>query len=100
MTESAFSTSYNEQGLSVKQVRIKGDRSVVKERKSIYPVFCPAIDSDIDGMLRAEGFREGPPLAAVFADIADGVKELAGINFYISPLGGEQTDNVVSLLLG
>jgi hypothetical protein len=66
----------------------------------IYPVFCPAIDSDIDGMLRVDGFREGPLLAAVFADIADGVKELAVINFYISLLGGEQTDNVVSLLLG
>jgi transposase len=35
MAESAFSTSYNEEGLSVKQVRIKGDRSIVKERKSI-----------------------------------------------------------------
>jgi transposase len=35
MAESAFSTTYNEQGLSVKQVRIRGDRSIVKERKSI-----------------------------------------------------------------
>jgi hypothetical protein len=35
MAESAFSTSYNEEGLSVKQVRIQGDRSVVQERKSI-----------------------------------------------------------------
>jgi hypothetical protein len=35
MSESAFSTSYNEEGLSVKQVRIKGERSIVKERKSI-----------------------------------------------------------------
>jgi transposase len=35
MAESAFSTTYNEEGLSVKQARIKGDRSIVKERKSI-----------------------------------------------------------------
>jgi hypothetical protein len=35
MSESAFSTTYNEQGLSVKQVRIQGERSIVKERKSI-----------------------------------------------------------------
>jgi transposase len=35
MAESAFNTTYNEEGLSVKQVRIKGERSVVKERKSI-----------------------------------------------------------------
>jgi hypothetical protein len=35
MAESAFNRTYNEQGLSVKQVRIKGDRSIVKERKSI-----------------------------------------------------------------
>jgi transposase len=35
MAESAFSTTYNEQGLSVKQVRIQGDRVIVKERKSI-----------------------------------------------------------------
>jgi transposase len=39
MAESAFSTAYNEEGLSVKQVKIQGDRPVVKERKSIveYP---------------------------------------------------------------
>jgi transposase len=35
VTEPAFSTSYNEEGLLVKQVRIKGDRPIVKERKSI-----------------------------------------------------------------
>jgi hypothetical protein len=35
MAESTFSTTYNERGLSVKQVRIKGCRSIVKERKSI-----------------------------------------------------------------
>jgi transposase len=35
MAESTFSTSYNEQGLLVKQIRIKASRSIVKERKSI-----------------------------------------------------------------
>jgi hypothetical protein len=35
MAESEFSASYNEEGLLVKQVRIKGDRETVKERKSI-----------------------------------------------------------------
>jgi hypothetical protein len=35
MSESAFSTTCNEEGLSVKQVRIQGDWPVVKERKSI-----------------------------------------------------------------
>jgi hypothetical protein len=35
MAESAFSRSYNERGLTVRQVRIKGERLVVKERKSI-----------------------------------------------------------------
>jgi hypothetical protein len=35
MAEPAFSTSYNEEGLLVKQVRIKGDWETVKERKSI-----------------------------------------------------------------
>jgi transposase len=35
MAESEFSASYNEEGLRVKQVRIKGDRSIVKERKNI-----------------------------------------------------------------
>jgi hypothetical protein len=35
MAESAFSRPYNEQGLSVKQVRVKGSRPIVKERKSI-----------------------------------------------------------------
>jgi transposase len=35
MAEAAFSKTYNEEGLSVKQMRIHGDRSVVKERKSI-----------------------------------------------------------------
>jgi hypothetical protein len=35
MAEPAFSTSYNEKGLAVKQVRVKGGRPIVKERKSI-----------------------------------------------------------------
>ena len=35
MAESAFSTTYNEERLTVKQVRIQGDRGIVKERKSI-----------------------------------------------------------------
>jgi hypothetical protein len=35
MTEGGFSTTYTEEGLTVKQVRIKGDRGIVKERKSI-----------------------------------------------------------------
>lgn len=35
MAESAFSKSYNEEGLTVRQLRIKGDRGLVKERKSI-----------------------------------------------------------------
>jgi hypothetical protein len=35
MPESAFSKTYNDQGLSVEQVRIRADRSLVKERKSI-----------------------------------------------------------------
>jgi hypothetical protein len=53
--------------------------------------------SDIDGMPGAEGFREGPPFTAVFADIDEGVKEPAVINFYISPLLREQTENLFSL---
>jgi hypothetical protein len=35
MAEGAFSTSYHAGGLMVKQVRIRGERSIVKERKSI-----------------------------------------------------------------
>jgi transposase len=35
MAEAAFSTSCNDRGLSVKQVRIHGERGIVKERKSI-----------------------------------------------------------------
>ena len=35
MAGSAFSASYNERGLSVRQVRIKAARSTMKERKSI-----------------------------------------------------------------
>jgi hypothetical protein len=35
MAESAFSTSYTERGLAVKQVRIQGSRRLVTERKSI-----------------------------------------------------------------
>jgi hypothetical protein len=35
MPEPAFSKTYNDQGLSVKQVRIRADRTLVKERESI-----------------------------------------------------------------
>jgi hypothetical protein len=51
-----------------------------------YSVFCPAVDSDVDGMPGAEGFRKGPPFTAVFTDIDDGIKEPAVIDFYIFPL--------------
>lgn len=65
-----------------------------------HAVFGPSVDSDVDGMPGAEGFREGPPFTAVFADIDDGVKEPVVIDFHISPLFGKQTDNFVSLFLG
>jgi hypothetical protein len=48
-------------------------------------------------MPRAEGFREGPPFTAVFADIDDSIKEPAVMDFYISPLLGEKTENLFSL---
>jgi hypothetical protein len=48
----------------------------------------------------AEDLREGPPLAAVFADIDDRVKELAVIDFYLSPLFREKVDNFFPLFLG
>jgi hypothetical protein len=60
-------------------------------------VFGPPVDSEVDGMPGAEGFREGRPFTAVFTDIDDGVKEAAIIDLYISPLYGEQADNVVPL---
>jgi hypothetical protein len=58
-----------------------------------HAVFGPSVDSDVDGMPGAEGFREGPPFAAVFADIDDSVKEPAVMDFYISPLFREKGNN-------
>jgi hypothetical protein len=60
-------------------------------------VFCPAVDSDVDGMPGAEGFRKGPLFTAVFADIDEGIKKLSIIDFHISPLFGEDADNFVPL---
>jgi hypothetical protein len=53
-------------------------------------VFCPPVDSDVDGMPEAEGPGEGPPFAAVFANIDYGVWETAVIDFHVSPLFGEK----------
>jgi hypothetical protein len=63
------------------------------------PVFGPAVDSDVDGMLEAEGFRERPPFTAVFTDIDDGVKKPTAIDFYISPLFREKGNNFFPLFL-
>jgi hypothetical protein len=62
-----------------------------------HAVFCPPVDSDVDGMPRAEGFRESPPFTAVFADIDEGIKEPAVIDFYISPLFGEEPEDLFPL---
>jgi hypothetical protein len=65
-----------------------------------HAVFCPAIDSDADGAPGAEGFRERPPFAAVFADRDESLKRPAVIDFYISPLFGEKADYFFPLFLG
>jgi hypothetical protein len=55
-----------------------------------HAVFCPPVDSDIDGMPGTEGFRKGPPFTAVLADSDDGIKEPAVIDFYISVILHEE----------
>jgi hypothetical protein len=62
-----------------------------------HAVLGPSVDSDVDGMPGSEGFREGPPFAAVFADRDDGVKEPAVIDFYLSPLFGEEPEDLFPL---
>jgi hypothetical protein len=49
MPEPAFSKIYNDQGLSVKQVRIRADRTLVKERKSIVEHPFGTIKRAMDG---------------------------------------------------
>jgi hypothetical protein len=65
-----------------------------------HAVFSPSVDSDVDGMPGAEGFREGPPFTAVFADIDERVKEAAVIDFHISPLFRKKGNNFFPLFLG
>jgi hypothetical protein len=60
-------------------------------------VFCPAVNSDVNDMPGAKGFRKGPPFTTVFSDIDDGIKEPAVIDFYISPLFGKKTEYLFSL---
>jgi hypothetical protein len=62
--------------------------------------FDPPVDSDADGAPGAEGRGEGPPFAAVFADIDEGVKEAAAIDFHISPLLRKKVNNFFPLFLG
>jgi predicted membrane-bound mannosyltransferase len=47
----------------------------------------------------AEGRGEGSPFTAVLADIDDGVKKTAVIDFYVSPLYREKPQNLFSLFL-
>jgi hypothetical protein len=56
-------------------------------------VFCPPVDSDVDGMPGAEGLGECSSFAAVFADVDYGVKEVAVIDSHVSPLFGKKVHN-------
>jgi hypothetical protein len=63
-------------------------------------VFRLSVDSDADGVPRAEGLGEGALFTAVFTDIDYGVKEAAVIDFHVSPLFGKKAHNFFSLLPG
>jgi hypothetical protein len=58
-----------------------------------HAVFSPPVDSDVDGMPGAENRRERPPFTAVFADVEERVKEVAAIDFRISPLFRKKVNN-------
>jgi hypothetical protein len=48
----------------------------------------------------AEGLREGPPFASVFADIDKRVEEATVINFHVPSLFWKKVNNFFPLFLG
>ena len=54
-----------------------------------HSVLAPSVHANIDRMPISIGFRQRPPLAAVFRDIQDRIHELQVAHTHIPPLSGQ-----------